>query len=46
MTVPAWVFAWFTAMNLVPRAISNHRWYHENFSDYPKTRRAIVPFLL
>lgn len=45
-TVPAAVFAWFTAMNLIPRAFSNHRWYHEHFSDYPKSRRAIIPFVL
>ncbi|MFW2389504.1 MAG: 3-oxo-5-alpha-steroid 4-dehydrogenase, partial [Polyangiales bacterium] len=45
-TVPAWVFAWFTATNLIPRAFSNHRWYLEHFGDYPKSRRAIVPFLL
>ena len=45
-TVPAAVFAWFMAMNLVPRAFSNHRWYHEHFSDYPKSRRAIIPFLI
>lgn len=45
-TVPAAVFAWFTAMNLVPRAFSNHRWYLEHFSDYPRNRRAIIPFLL
>lgn len=45
-TVPAVVFAWFTAMNLVPRALSNHRWYQEHFEDYPKERRAIIPFVL
>jgi len=45
-TVPAWVFAWFTATNLIPRAFSNHRWYREHFSDYPKNRRAIIPFVL
>lgn len=45
-TVPAWVFAWFTATNLVPRAFSNHRWYHEHFHDYPKNRRVIIPFVL
>jgi hypothetical protein len=44
-TVPAWVFAWFTATNLVPRAFANHRWYREHFSEYPKNRRAILPFL-
>ena len=45
-TVPAWVFAWFTASNLVPRSFSNHRWYLEHFDDYPKERRAIIPYLL
>ena len=44
-TVPAWVFAWFTASNLVPRAFANHRWYREHFSEYPKKRRAIIPYL-
>ena len=45
-TVPAWVFAWFTTTNLVPRAFSNHRWYKEHFSEYQKNRRAILPFIL
>jgi protein-S-isoprenylcysteine O-methyltransferase Ste14 len=39
-------FAVFTAANLVPRAVSNHRWYKQQFPDYPKRRKAIVPFLL
>jgi hypothetical protein len=37
-------FAAFTAANLVPRARSHHRWYRERFADYPRTRRALVPF--
>lgn len=39
-------FAVFTAANLVPRALTHHRWYREQFPDYPRGRRAIVPFLL
>lgn len=39
-------FAVFTAANLVPRALANHRWYQKTFADYPHARRAIVPFLL
>jgi 3-oxo-5-alpha-steroid 4-dehydrogenase 1 len=31
--------------NLVPRAIATHRWYHERFSDYPKERRILIPFV-
>ena len=36
-------FCVFTAGNLVPRARSNHRWYRENFPDYPPNRRALIP---
>lgn len=39
-------FAVFTAANLVPRAVSHHRWYREQFPDYPAGRRAVVPFVL
>jgi len=38
-------FAVFTAANLAPRALSNHRWYRERFQDYPEERRALIPFL-
>lgn len=34
-----------TAANLVPRAISTHRWYVERFDEYPKARKALIPFL-
>ena len=43
-TPPAWVFVLFTASNLLPRSIHNHRWYKESFDDYPENRKAIVPF--
>ena len=39
-------FAIFTAANLIPRAITHHRWYQEKFPDYPRERRAVIPFLL
>jgi 3-oxo-5-alpha-steroid 4-dehydrogenase 1 len=37
------VFAFWTAANLVPRARANHRWYHDSFTDYPETRKALIP---
>lgn len=40
-----WLFVFWTAVNLVPRAISNHKWYKQNFSDYPEKRKVIVPKL-
>ncbi|MEZ4454616.1 MAG: DUF1295 domain-containing protein [Nannocystaceae bacterium] len=39
-------FAVFTAANLVPRALAHHRWYRQQFPDYPPGRRAILPFIL
>ena len=39
-------FAVWTAANLAPRALSNHRWYREQFTDYPPARRALIPFVL
>lgn len=39
-------FAVYTFANLAPRAISHHRWYVEKFgADYPKERRAVIPFV-
>jgi protein-S-isoprenylcysteine O-methyltransferase Ste14 len=39
-------FFLFTVANLVPRALSHLRWYQRTFPDYPKERRAIVPWLV
>ena len=33
-------------LNLVPRALEAHRKYQSEFQDYPKQRKAIVPWLL
>jgi len=37
-------FVW-TIANLLPRAISNHKWYKKNFDAYPDDRKVIVPNL-
>jgi len=34
-----------TAANLVPRARRNLRWYRERFPDYPRGRKALIPFV-
>ena len=39
-------FAFWTVANLLPRALSNHRWYRETFEDYPSGRKAVLPFIL
>jgi 3-oxo-5-alpha-steroid 4-dehydrogenase 1 len=40
------VFAIWTTANLLPRAVSHHRWYRETFPDYPEGRRALIPYIL
>ena len=43
-SLPGLLFSLWTISNLAPRAHSHHRWYHENFPDYPNERKALVPF--
>ncbi|RME10265.1 MAG: DUF1295 domain-containing protein [Bacteroidetes bacterium] len=43
-SLPALSFAIWTAANLIPRALSHHRWYQQQFPDYPKERKAVVPW--
>lgn len=45
-SLPGVLFAVFTIANLLPRAISHHKWYKDNFPEYPEKRKAIIPFLL
>lgn len=42
----AWVFVWWTAANLVPRADAIHRRYREEFGDEAVgKRKRIIPFI-
>ncbi len=43
--LPALTFALWTFYNLVPRALNHHDWYKEKFDDYPKKRKAVIPFI-
>lgn len=45
-SLPGFVFFFLTLSNLLPRALSNHRWYHEKFADYPKERKALIPYVI
>ncbi|MBS1684650.1 MAG: DUF1295 domain-containing protein [Bacteroidetes bacterium] len=45
-SLPALGFAVWTIVNLTPRAIDHHKWYQEKFKDYPKERKALIPFIL
>ncbi|MDW5289640.1 DUF1295 domain-containing protein [Formosa sp. PL04] len=41
--LPATCFLIWTIANLLPRALKHHSWYRENFNNYPKNRKAIIP---
>jgi 3-oxo-5-alpha-steroid 4-dehydrogenase 1 len=43
---PGLAFFIFTFANLFPRAIASHKWYKQNFPDYPADRKAIIPFVI
>ena len=44
-TKGAWMFVLFTSANLIPRGVSHHLWYQEHFKDYPKDRKAVIPWV-
>lgn len=44
--LPALSFFIWTAVNLIPRAIDHHKWYKNYFPNYPKDRKAVLPFIL
>jgi 3-oxo-5-alpha-steroid 4-dehydrogenase 1 len=39
-------FCVWTIVNLLPRAISNHKWYKQRFPEYPANRKAVFPYVL
>jgi len=44
--MPAFSFALWTMANLIPRALDHHRWYKRRFDNYPKERKAVIPFIV
>ncbi|KAM5542971.1 hypothetical protein V8D89_003355 [Ganoderma adspersum] len=42
---PPWLFFFNEVWLMLPRAYKGHRWYLARFPDYPKERRAVIPFL-
>nr|XP_033791340.1 3-oxo-5-alpha-steroid 4-dehydrogenase 2 isoform X2 [Geotrypetes seraphini] len=44
-TLPAFSFAFFTLCSIGPRAYHHHRYYLQVFPDYPKSRKALIPFI-
>ena len=49
-TIMTWSLAglvwWlFTEATFIPRARHNHKWYKQQFVDYPPRRKALIPFI-
>ncbi|KAK2824105.1 hypothetical protein Q5P01_021280 [Channa striata] len=44
-SLPALSFAMFSTCFIGPRAYYHHRFYQEKFKDYPKLRKALIPFI-
>ncbi|KAM7385815.1 hypothetical protein PAMP_001871 [Pampus punctatissimus] len=44
--LPTLSFALFSLCFIGPRAYYHHRFYKEKFKDYPKLRKALIPFIL
>ena len=44
--MPAVAFFIWSAANLIPRAIAHHKWYINQFKDYPTKRKAIIPKII
>ncbi|KAI8973963.1 3-oxo-5-alpha-steroid 4-dehydrogenase-domain-containing protein [Trametes punicea] len=43
---PPWLFFFSEVLLMFPRAWKGHKWYHRRFPDYPKERKAVIPFIL
>ncbi|XP_033000296.1 3-oxo-5-alpha-steroid 4-dehydrogenase 2 [Lacerta agilis] len=43
--LPAFAFALFTLCFVGPRAYHHHRYYHKRFTGYPRSRKALIPFI-
>nr|QIS93405.1 steroid 5-a reductase 2 SDR5A2 [Cynops orientalis] len=44
-TMPAFSFAFFTLCSIGPRAYHHHKFYLKKFTDYPKSRKVLIPFI-
>ena len=44
-SIPSVTFAIFTFLNTAPRGAAHHKWYLSKFDDYPKNRKAVIPFI-
>lgn len=43
---PPYLFFAAEVFLMLPRAYKGHKWYHSRFPDYPRERKAVIPFLI
>lgn len=41
-----WMVCGFVVINQLIVGLFNHQWYHTTFKHYPKSRKAVIPFVL
>ncbi len=44
-SLPGALFAFYTFCNLAPRAGAHHAWYQRTFPEYPRQRKALIPYV-
>ena len=44
--LPAFAFFIWTTANLAPRSLRHHNWYQKQFTEYPKKRKALIPYII
>ena len=42
---PPFLFFLAEVVTMMPRAVRGHQWYHTKFPNYPKERKAVIPFI-
>lgn len=45
LLTPPWLFLSAEFFTMIGRAYRGHLWYRKTFKDYPRGRRAVIPFL-
>ena len=45
-SLPGLLIFCITSANLIPRSFSTHKWYLNEFANYPRERKALIPFVI
>ncbi len=45
-SLPGLIYAVWVALPLLAQGVKAHQWYNQKFEDYPKKRKAVIPYIL